>query len=485
MKRRAWLPFAASAIFITGCTVVPHYQKRQVAVAKQWSAPELRGISGGEPAAEWWKSFNDPELEGLIKRAIEGNLDLQLAAARIDEARAARGEARAGFFPSVGASTSVTRNRQRVPVPSSSGGTALPHVEFNNFEGQFDAAWEVDLFGRIRSGLRAVTADVTASEEARRAVLVSLLGELGRSYADLRGLQLRLAIAEKNIRTQQETLEVTQARSEAGLATDLDVERALAQLETTRSVVPTLQAGIQSAMHRLSVLLGQDPGTLVAELSSTAPLPVTPPEVPVGLRSDLLLRRPDVRASEAEIVSATARVGEAKAEYFPRFTFFGSAGRQASQLHDISLGVGNFYSAGPSISLPIFTGGRIRSNVQIQDARLQQSVIRYRSALLAALEETENALVNYSNEQQRRERLERGVRSNEEAVKLSNERYRAGLTDFLDVLEAQRALYANEDLLAQSRTAQTVDLIALYKALGGGWENTFPEAMTPFPAQKP
>ena len=183
----------------------------------------------------------------------------------------------------------------------------------------------------------------------------------------------------------------------------------------------------------------------------------------------------DLRASEAEIVSATARVGEAKAEYFPRFTFFGSAGRQASQLHDISLGVGNFYSAGPSISLPIFTGGRIRSNVQIQDARLQQSVIRYRSALLAALEETENALVNYSNEQQRRERLERGVRSNEEAVKLSNERYRAGLTDFLDVLEAQRALYANEDLLAQSRTAQTVDLIALYKALGGGWENTFPE----------
>jgi multidrug efflux system outer membrane protein len=301
---------------------------------------------------------------------------------------------------------------------------------------------------------------------------VALLGDVGRSYTELRGLQLRLAIAEKNIRMQQETFEVTRARAKAGLATDLDVERATAQLETTRSVVPTLHSGIQGAIHRLSVLLGQDPGALTAELSSDAPVPVTPPEVPVGLRSDLLQRRPDLRQAEAEIASATAHVAEAKAEWFPRFTVFGTAGRQASQLHDITLGVGNYFSAGPAISVPIFTGGRIRSNIRVQDARLQQSVLRYRSAVLSALEETENALVNYSNEQSRHERLESAVLANEEAVKLSRERYQAGLTDFLAVLDAQRELYANEDLFAQSRTAQTLDLIALYKALGGGWQSS-------------
>jgi len=423
-----------------------------------------------EPVAEWWSTFNDSQLDGLVKRAVQNNLDLQLATARIAEARAARGVSRSGLSPSVGAGVSATRNRQRVIAP----GGELREVEFNNFEGQFDASWEIDVFGRIRSGVKAATADTVAAEESRRAVLVSLLGEVGRSYADLRGLQLRLAIAEKNIRTQQETLEVTQARSKAGLATDLDVERALAQLESTRSGVPNLQSRIQAEIHRLSVLLGQDPGALVDELSASAPVPVTPPDVPVGLRTELLERRPDLRESEAEIVAATARVGEAKAEYFPRIILSGTAGRQASQLHDLTLGAGNFFSAGPAISVPIFTGGRIRSNIRVQDARLQQSVIRYRSAVLSALEETENALVNYSNEQSRRERLENAVRANEEAVTLSNDRYRAGLTDFLSVLDAQRELYANEDLLAQSRTTQTLGLIALYKALGGGWQS-FPQ----------
>ena len=451
---------------LSGCSLGPHYQRPALSVAHDWSPPEKRGIETTEPVSEWWSTFNDLQLDGLVKRAVQNNLDLQLATARIAEARAVRGITKSGLFPSVGAGVSATRNRQRVIAP----GGEVGEAEFNNFEGQLDASWELDVFGRIRSGVKAATADTVAAEESRRAVLVSLLGELGRFYANLRGLQLRLVVAEKNIRTQQETLEVTQARSKAGLATDLDVERALAQLEATRSGVPSLQSGIQAEIHRLSVLVGEDPGALVDELSASAPVPVTPPGVPVGLRTELLERRPDLRESEAEIVAATARVGEAKAEYFPRFVLLGTAGRQAAQLHDLTLGVGNFFSAGPAISVPIFTGGRIRSNIRVQDARLQQSVLRYRSAVLSALEETENALVNYSNEQSRRERLEDAVRANEEAVRLSNDRYRAGLTDFLSVLDAQRELYANEDLLAQSRTSQTLDLIALYKALGGGWQ---------------
>lgn len=475
MRARAFTVLAGLSLLITGCAVRPRYQRPPVSVAQNWSAPETRGIGSGEPVAEWWTSFNDPELTTLIRRAVEGNLDLQLAAARVTEARAAWGIARAALLPAVSAGASATRNRQRaLAAPANATGSVrTAQIELNNFEGHFDASWEFDVFGRLRQGLRAATADTIATEEERRAVLVTLLGDVGRSYAELRGLQLRLAIAEKNIRTQQETSEVTQARTKAGLATDLDVERATAQLETTRSIVPTLQSQIQAAIHRLSVLLGQDPGALISELSSSVPLPVTPPEVPVGLRSELLQRRPDLRQAEAEITSAIARRAEAKAEWFPRFTLVGTAGRQASQLHDITLGVGNFFSAGPSISVPVFTGGQIRSNIRVQDARLQQSVIRYRAAVLSALEETEDALVNYSTEQSRRERLESAVRANEEAVKLSRERYRAGLTDFLAVLDAQRELYANEDLFAQSRAAQTLDLIALYKALGGDWQSSF------------
>jgi outer membrane protein, multidrug efflux system len=458
------------ALLLSSLAGGQRYRRPDIGIEPQWAASETAGITRAEPVAEWWNTFNDPELASLVKRAIDGNLDLQLAVARVNEARAARGVARSELIPSLGAGVSATHNRQRALGATSAGSARPMQVEFDNFEGRFDANWEIDVFGRIRSGLRAASADTVATEEARRAVLVSLLGEVGRTYAELRGFQLRLAIAEKNIRTQQDTLEITQARNKAGLATDLDVERASAQLETTRSDVPTLQSGIQIEIHRLSVLIGQNPGALSAELTASAPLPVMPPEVPVGLPSELLEHRPDVRQSEAQMVAATARVGEAKAEYFPRFVLFGSAGRQASELHDITLGVGNFFSVGPAISVPIFTGGRIRSNIRVQDARLQQTVIRYRNAVLSALEETENALVSYSSEQLRRERLESAVNANEEAVKLSNQRYRAGVTDFLSVLDAQRALYANEDLLAQSRTMQALNLIALYKALGGGWQ---------------
>jgi NodT family efflux transporter outer membrane factor (OMF) lipoprotein len=445
-------------------------------MAPQWNVDPAHGTSAGEPAEQWWKSFNDREFEKLVQQAVQANLDLQLAAARLAEARAARGIAKSELFPSINASAGATRNRQNViGLPAgSSGQPRIVPIEFGNFQGGFDASWEVDVFGRVRRGLQAATADADAAAEARRAVLVAVLGEVGRSYAELRGFQLRLDIAEKNIAIQQDTLELTQARAKAGLATELDVERAAAQLETTRSAVPTLASGVASAIHRLSVLLGKEPDALRAELLPGAPVPVTPPDVPVGLPSDLLERRPDIRQAEAQIVAATARVGEAKAEFFPRFLLLGTAGRQASQLHDITLGMGNFFAAGPAVTLPIFTGGRIRSQVRVQDARLQQSVITYRSAVLSALEETEDALVAYSEEQSRREHLESAVKSNEESVRLSSELYKAGLTDFLSVLDAQRELYSDEDLLAQSRTAQTVDLIALYKALGGGWQS-FPQ----------
>ena len=253
------------------------------------------------------------------------------------------------------------------------------------------------------------------------------------------------------------------------MATELDVSRAAAQLDSTRAVAPTLVSGIDVSIHHLSVLLGEEPGALRAELEKTSPIPAAGPDVEVGLPTDLVERRPDIRRAEAQVAAATARVGEAKAELFPRFLLTGTAGRQATQLHDLTLGLNNFFSAGPAISLPLFTGGRIRSNIAVQTARQRETVISYESTVLTALEEVQNSLVNYSDEQDRRDRLNGAVEHNQLAVTLAMEQYRAGLVDFLSVLDAQSELYASEDQLVQSETNVTTDLVGLYRALGGGW----------------
>jgi NodT family efflux transporter outer membrane factor (OMF) lipoprotein len=441
--------------------------------SRDWAAKSIRGTSTEQPPnADWWNSFHDEELTRLIHRAVANNLDLQLAAARVDEARAARGVAKSAFYPSVGLTTSAERLRERVPVFNPGTNTAAFHpVELNNFQVGFDSAWEIDVFGRIRNEVKAASANVRSAEENRRDVLLALLGEVARSYADLRGFQLRLEIAENNIQTQEDTVHLTQARAAAGLAAQLDVARAIAERETTKAVVPSLRSAISASIHRISVLVGREPGALQRELETSAPVPVVPPEVPVGLPSDLLKRRPDVRRADDEIAAAAANVKAARADYFPKFTLFGSAGRQATQLHDLSLSLGNFFAVGPAISIPIFTGGRIRSNVAVQNARWKQTQLLYRSTVLTSLEETENALVNYSEEQERRDRLQAAVSQSQTALELSRELYRSGLGDFLAVLDAQRQLYGNEDLLAQSQTAVTTNLVALYKALGGGWES--------------
>jgi NodT family efflux transporter outer membrane factor (OMF) lipoprotein len=354
-------------------------------------------------------------------------------------------------------------------APGTQGSAKIVPVEVNNFEGGLAASWELDVFGGIRRGVQAVGADVAAAEENRRDVLVILLGDVGRVYAQLRGFQRRVEIANKNIKTQQDTLDLTTARAKAGLATQLDVSRAAAQLETTKAAVPTLLSGIDVSIHRLSVLLGEEPGALRNELENVSPIPTAGPDIEVGLPSDLLKRRPDIRRSEAQLAAATARIGEAKADLFPRFVLTGTAGRQATQLHDLTLGAGNFFSVGPGISLPLFTGGRIRSNIAVQTSRQREALISYESSVLNALEEVQDALVNYSQEQERRDRLNQAAQQSQLAVDLAAEQYRAGLVDFLSVLDAQRELYADEDQAVQSQTSVTTDVIALYRALGGGW----------------
>jgi NodT family efflux transporter outer membrane factor (OMF) lipoprotein len=468
------------AFLLVGCAVGPNYQRPLVSVPKQWTVAPARGTSTKPPQTEaWWSSFHDPQLDSLIGRALGGNLDLKLALERVQEARAARGIARSGYFPSIDANVSATRLRGGInqgvirAVPSSADPNAraslISPFETNVFQGNLSASWELDVFGGIRRGVEAAAADLAAAEENRRDVLVILLGDVGRVYAQLCGFQRRLEITNKNINTQQETLDLTAARAKAGLATELDVSRAAAQLESTRAVLPTLLSGIDVSIHRLSVLLGEEPGALHNELEKISLIPSAGPDVEVGLPSDLLKRRPDIRRAEAQLAAATARIGEAKADLFPRFFLTGTAGRQATQLHALTLGLGNFFSVGPGISLPLFNGGRIRSNIAVQTSRQRGTVISYKSVILHALEEVENALINYSQEQERRDRLNQALQHSQLAVDLATEQYRAGLVDFLSVLEAQRELYANEDQLAQSQTSVTTNVITLYRALGGGW----------------
>src|SRR5713226_4440646 len=471
MRRSSWTSFVISTLLLAGCAVGPNYKRPQVAVPRQWTVAAARGTAPTPiEKDDWWSSFQDPELNSLVERSAKENLDLKLALERVQEARAARGVARSGHFPSIDGAASATRNRQRIIVPAGPQKSAvIVPFEYNNFQGGFAASWGLDVFGGIRRSVQAATADMTAAEENRRDVLIILLGDVGRVYAQLRGFQRRLEIANKNIKTQQETLDLTSARAKAGLANELDVSRAAAQLESTKAVVPTLLSGIDVSIHRLSVLLGEEPGALRSELEKTNPIPSAGPEVDVGLPSDLLKRRPDIRRSEAQLAAATARIGEAKADLFPRFVLTGTAGRQAAQLHDLTLGAGNFFSAGPGISLPLFTGGRIRSNIAVQTSRQREALINYESVVLRSLEEVQDALVNYSQEQERRDRLNEAVQHSQLAVELATEQYRAGLVDFLAVLEAQRDLYASQDQFVQSQTSVAADLIALYRALGGGW----------------
>src|SRR5215469_10500177 len=482
MRQPSWALPVVSSFLLAACAVGPNYKRLQAAVPTQWTVAPTRGTETKSPETdEWWASFQDPELNSLVERSASRNLDLKLALERVQEARAARGVARSGYFPSIDGAASGTRNRQRaIERVGPQNGPVIAPVEFNNFQGGLSASWELDVFGGVRRSVQAATADATAAEENRRDVLVILFGDVGRVYAQLRGFQRRLEIANKNIKTQQDTLDLTSARAKAGLATELDVSRAAAQLESTKAVVPTLVSGADVSIHSLSVLLGEEPGALRNELEKPAPIPPAEPDVQVGLPSDVLERRPDIRRSEAQLAAATARVGEAKAEWFPRFVLTGTAGRQATQLHDLTLSAGNFFSVGPGISLPLFTGGRIRSNVALQTSRQRQALISYQSTILNALEEVQNALVNYSQEQERRDRLNQAAQQSQLAVELATEQYTAGLVDFLSVLDAQRQLYADEDLAVQSQTTVTTDVIALYRALGGGW-NVAPAVATTRP----
>lgn len=462
--------------------VGPKYEPPKAAVPESFrQQAAAAGINPDAAVANWWTTLGDRELTALIERAVSANLDLKVATSRVLEARAARRVTRSDLLPSVSSSNNIERTRGgltqglfNTSAGPSGQSSLLTPFETSVYQFEFDASWEIDFFGGHRRALEAATADLAAIGEARRGTLVSLLAEVARNYSELRGYQRRIDITNRNIELQQDSLNLTRARADAGLGTQFDVERQAAQLDSTRALVPSLEAAQIQTIHRLGVLLGEEPGTLLEELTQVKPLPTVPPSVPVGLPGDLLKRRPDIREAESRVAAETARVGVARADLFPRILLTGAAGRQATEPSGLTLGAGNFFSIGPAITMPIFTAGKIRGNIEAQKQRLDQALTQYQGTVLRSLEETENALVAYGHEKDREEKLVASVEASRQATLLANELYTRGLSDFLSVLDAQRQQLVAEDDLAQSDTIVVTDLVALYKALGGGWDMVSP-----------
>ena len=469
---------------ITGCTVGPNYQRPDVAVSDHFGAT-TRPATQHVDFARWWTNFNDPLLNSLIDRAVADNLDLKIAQARVREARAQRGVVAADALPSLNANASYRRSRTSENAfnfnGEASAGGSSPKSNFGTFNAPgsttdlfqtgFDASWEIDVFGGVRREVEAAEADISAQIENQRDTLVSLLAEVARNYLDLRGFQQQIEIANRNVKIQQDAAEVAQAKSRLAGGSELDVARAQAQVAATQAQIPTLQTQRDQAAHRLGVLLGRDPRALIAELEQIQPIVKGPPEIPPGLPSELLRRRPDVRRSERELAAATARIGVATADLYPKFSITAALGLQSEQFSHLADWRSRFWNIAPGVSWNLFDAGRIRSNIQVQTERERQALYRYQSSILTALEDVENALMAYSKEQSRRQLLQESVDRSRRAVELANTLYQGGARDFLNVIDAERSLAQAEDQLVQSDRLIATDLVAFYKALGGGWEN--------------
>ncbi|MCG3150328.1 MAG: Outer membrane protein OprM [Verrucomicrobiae bacterium] len=454
-------------VILTGCAVGPDYRSPKTELPANWSESHAGGITNRTAQlAQWWKTFQDPELDSLIERALLANHDLRMAASRLREARALRAGRYWDMLPTIEGQAAyinarTSKNAQVFPIDK---------INTETYDAHFDAVWEIDVFGRKRRGLEAVKANFAATQEDQRDVLVSVLAEVARNYVELRGFQRRSAITRDNIAAQQVALDLTRARFKGGISSQLDVAQAAALLAGTQSQLPVLEAATKQTLHRLAVLIGQTPDKLLAELVPAGPIPGIPPEVPVGLPSELLRRRADIRRAERRLAATTARIGVETAELFPKFSLIGTGGLQSLSTSDWFSGGSRYWTAGPTVTWRLFELGKIRSQIKAATAREEEALAFYEQSVLLALEDVENALVNYAQEQERHRSLHAQVAANRQAVELANELYSKGNSDFLTVLDAKRSLYRAEDDLAQCERTVTTNLIALYKALGGGWE---------------
>lgn len=499
----------AVALMLSGCAVGPDYQAPKPATPERFNSMQSDGLSTPLAAAtnpNWWKSFNDPQLDSLIARAIKGNLSLQQAVLRIAGARQQLNQARGAWAPSVNGNARFTRQQLGIKGELESEGVydqidqvgsetdlhpALDSLSkpVGLYQGSFDASWELDLWGKVRRQVEMADAQQQQSVENRNDALVSLEAEVARAYLQLRGAQAITRTLQTQIDVAEQTLELTQSQQRNGLAPQTNVENARAQVNSLRAQLPQYQAQIHQAMNGLAVLTGRVPGALDAELMTARPLPALPKAVPVGVPSELARRRPDVREAEASLHAATANIGVSVAQLFPSLSLTGQFGMRNSDASYLDNWSSHFYSYGPSVTIPIFQGGRLVSSVKLARAQQASAALGYRQTVLTALQDVENALVSYRSDQQQVEGLDDTVAALQNTFTLASDSYRQGISTFIEALDAQRQLAQAQQQAEQARVQSTLDLVALYKALGGGWESwqdvRMPEYSVFGPAETP
>ena len=506
---------------VAGCTVGPDYHKPPNRSQANFNEAG-NFISTNPPPADWWTTFKDSELNKLIAEALRENYDLKAASARLRQSRFQRNLAAADLFPQVAADGGYARSHgsKNVTLPlggsrGSPGGSGsgsqpqtkttaraaskagnqssgsqstgsdgafdnqlnpfgkggLPGADTDLYQVGFDASWEIDVFGGKRREVEAATAEVQAANEKRHDLALTLVAEVARNYFELRGLQARLEIAKKNLEAEKEILALTRSRSGSGLATEADTARVSALVATVAATIPSLEAGAGKLIHALSTLVARDPAALQQELVLANPLPAfASVEVPVGLPSQLMERRPDIRQAEREIAAANARIGSAQSDLFPKFALIGTAGLDSSKFANLFEWDSRYFLISPTVTWRIFDAGRVISNIGLQKAITQEAALHFQSVELRALQEVEDALISYATERERVITLETAVTQNQLARELVRQRYDHGLATFLDVLDTERTFLSAEDALAESNLSLNTDLVSLFKALGGGWE---------------
>jgi multidrug efflux system outer membrane protein len=470
LKLRAALGLV-SYLVLAACAVGPDYREPETEVADNFDAEALLGGAGqGEVEREWWRQFGDPLLDGLVDTAVRNNRDVAAATARLLEARAQRRERLFNLLPSITGTVGYDDVRQ-----SGSGSPGMPPGtpvarDYELYDAGFDAAWELDLFGRVRRLNESARAAAQAAEAARNQVVLSVIAEVARNYFELRGAQSQLAVARSNAENQTRALTLVNERLEAGRGTALDTARAIAQVETTLASVPPLEAAVDRAMRRIAVLTGAQPGTLGAQLGEVRELPALPAGLSLGSPEALLRRRPDIRAAERQLAAATAAIGVQVADLFPRLTIDASIGLSAPTFAQLDDPGNDRRSFGPSLTWGLLDFGHVYQRIRAASARSAESLANYEQTVLLALEETENALSDFARERRRLEHLTRAAAASREAADLAAQRFEGGVSDFLTALDAYRTSLEAENQLAISRMRTATALVSIYKALGGGWE---------------
>jgi NodT family efflux transporter outer membrane factor (OMF) lipoprotein len=471
---------ALVGLLLTGCTVGPDYHPPEPAMPEGWEALSSGVTQQPTDLSRWWTLFGDPTLDALVTDAIHSNLTLREAVARVDESRARYRVARAALFPELDTTSSASGNLASKNGPAFSGdttdtpvvpGATTPNpAVYADYTIGLAASWELDIFGRVRRSVESASALEQASEEDLRDVLVIVCADVAQSYVTLRTIQQRLAVTRANLASQEEIFRLTQTRFELGLASGLDVAQASQVLASTRTLLPPLELALTTELNRLAVLLGEQPGALRTRLADSAPIPRPPESFGVGLPVNLLRQRPDIRRAERQLAAATARIGVAVGDLYPRFVLLGTFGFDATQVANLFEGPSRTFNVGPQMVWNVFDAGRLRAQLNAEEAVTAQALARYEQQLLIALQEVENALAAYGQTREERAAVEDAVTASTEALNLSILLYKDGAVDFQNVLDAQRTLLDLEERLAITDGNVVRSAVQLYLALGGGWD---------------